>query len=448
MYLIMVNTRFSNIICFLYLIIILGCSGIQDNVACIERKPRISMMPLSLAYAKTSINTSIFRCNSIVSDDRFQITAYYDGDGIITFAKRELGSLNWEIIKTDIRQDCSDAHKSISLAIDGEGYIHLAYGMHSSRMLYRKSLEPYGLNFSPIEYMIDSIQEQRVTYPEFYKKSNGNIIYAYRSGYSGNGDLVLNEYSLVTHSWKRVLDKVIDGENCRNAYWQMYLDSSDAFHLSWVWRETSDVSTNHDLCYAYSSDGMNWKNSKAQLYSIPIKIREAEFAWLIPQNSELINQTSMAVDESGHPFIASYWRDSCSNIPQYKIVWNDGYRWCASQVIQRSTPFSLSGGGTKRIPIARPKIVIDKRNRAFFLFRDIERGEVVSLAYCNNVNWPKWEILDLTNFPVEAWEPSIDIERWRRDNVLDIYVQKSFQGDGEQSVDEEAQMAYVLEVIW
>ena len=36
-----------------------------------------------------------------------------------------------------------------------------------------------------------------------------------------------------------------------------------------------------------------------------------------PQNCELINQTSMSADAEGNPYIATYWRDPDSNVPQY-----------------------------------------------------------------------------------------------------------------------------------
>ena len=58
------------------------------------------------------------------------------------------------------------------------------------------------------------------------------------SGSSGRGNLVMNRYSLKEHKWTRVQDILIDGENKRNAYWQLYVDEKGTIHLSWVWRET------------------------------------------------------------------------------------------------------------------------------------------------------------------------------------------------------------------
>ena len=55
-------------------------------------------------------------------------------------------------------------------------------------------------------------------------------------------------------------------------------------HLSWCWRETFDVATNHDLCYARSADGGNtWTRSDGTPYQIPINADTAEYALRIPQ---------------------------------------------------------------------------------------------------------------------------------------------------------------------
>lgn len=443
-------TKIQRLLSLLSLVFVFSCTSNEDEVARQEDEDFLSVeiMPLSYGYSKTSINTSIYRCNSIASDSKYQVVAYYNERGNIVIAKRFINSKEWNIKETDIWGDCTDAHNSISIALDGDGYIHLSYAQHGNRLKYRKSLEPYSRDFGDLSYMIDSVEEQRVTYPEFYRKNDGNLIFAYRSGYSGDGNLVLNEYDVIAKTWTRKHDNLLDGENARNAYWQMYLDNNDAMFLSWVWRETPSVETNHDLCYAYSKDLSLWRNSKDEFYMLPITLADSEVAYNVPQNSELINQTSMAVDRNGNPYIATYWRDSSSVIPQYRVVWNDGVRWQSTQIGERVTPFSLSGMGTKRIPISRPKIVIGNDNKAFFMFRDIERGEVASMAYCKDIRFQNWNIVDLTDFSVEAWEPTIDMDRWKKDHVLDIYVQKTFQGDGETSVDADAQKVYIVEVKW
>ena len=97
------------------------------------------------------------------------------------------------------------------------------------------------------------------------------------------------------------------------------------------------------------------------------------------------------------------------------------------------------------IPISRPRIAVDK-GRAFFLFRDVERGNKVSMAYTPDIRDGEWQVTDLTDFPVDAWEPSFDTELWKQDRRLHIFVQETHQGDGERQIASEPTPVYVLEV--
>jgi len=119
-------------------------------------------------------------------------------------------------------------------------------------------------------------------------------------------------------------------------------------------------------------------------------------------------------------------------------------------VSQRKTPFSLSGLGTKGIPISRPQVFAkarDGRTSIGMVFRDAERDSRVSLAYCADIAKPQqqWQVRDLTDFSVQFWEPAYDHARWQQDGVLDLFVQRSGQGDAETLQAVEPQTAHVLE---
>ncbi|WP_334167874.1 BNR repeat-containing protein [Phocaeicola paurosaccharolyticus] len=398
-------------------------------------------------YSSTSVNTTIFRNNSIVTHKGNQYISFYDAEGWLTIGKRKLGSQNWTLSRSQYRGKVSDAHNIISMMADGEGYLHVAFDHHGNRLNYCRSVAPESIQLAQKESMIAK-DEEDVTYPEFYRLPSGDLLFAYRSGASGRGNLVLNRYSLNEHKWSRVQDILIDGENQRNAYWQMYVDKSGIIHLSWVWRETWMVETNHDMCYACSKDGgESWERSDGTKYQLPINAANAEYAWRIPQNHELINQTSMSADAQGNPYIATYWRDGNDSIPQFRMIWNEKGKWHCDIVGNRTTPFSLKGGGTKMIPISRPRMVVDG-NRAFYIFRDMERGSKASLAYKNDIHngSEQWTVIDLTDFSLNAWEPSYDSELWKKNKKLHIYIQQTNQGDGEKSVESAPTAVYVLEI--
>ena len=403
------------------------------------------LIEIGKGYSSTSINTTVFRNSSLVTFKRHQYTAYYDAEGYMVLGKRELGSAQWELQRSPYKGNVADAHNVISLMVDGDGYLHVAFDHHAQPLNYCRSTAPESLILGEKEPMT-SKDEADVTYPEFYRLSNGDLLFAYRSGLSGRGNLILNRYDLKQRRWQRIQDVLIDGEGQRNAYWQLYVDPQDVIHVSWVWRETWQVETNHDLCYAYSHDGgKTWCQSNGKIYNLPIRKANAEYACRIPQNSELINQTSMSTDAEGHPYIVTYWRDPDSSIPQYRMVWHDGSTWHNRPIMNRTQAFSLKGGGTKMIPISRPRIAVDK-GRAFFLFRDVERGNKVSMAYTPDIRNGEWQVTDLTDFPVDAWEPSFDTELWKQDRRLHIFVQETHQGDGERQIASEPTPVYVLEV--
>lgn len=414
-----------------------------------QTKISTHLSEIAPGYSQTSVNTAVFRASSLVSADSagvaYQFACFYSPDGMLTMARRQRGSDTWQVRKADYRAKVEDAHNVASMAVDGEGYLHVSYDHHGHKLHYRRSVKPFSLELGAEEPMTGE-KEDAVTYPEFHSLPDGGLIFLYRTGASGNGDMVMNAYDIRAHKWRRVQENLIDGEGKRNAYWQLTTDSKGRTHISWVWRETWKVETNHDLCYAYSDDqGKTWHKSNGETYTLPITAATAEVAWSIPQKSELINQTSMATDSKGHPYIATYWRSSDSKTPQYRLVWHDGKRWDMTEVGQRLTPFSLAGGGTKMIPIARPRLVIDGK-KAYYIFRDAERGSRVSLFFSKNIKKGKWSVYDLTDYSVEAWEPSLDEELWRKERKLDIFTQTSFQGDGEKTVKHEAEPVRVLEV--
>ena len=397
-------------------------------------------------YSGTSVNTAIFRNNSVVTDvkNNIQYVSYYDSDGYVVLGKRASGSDDWEVVRTPYKGNINDGHNIISIMVDGDGYLHLSFDHHNNKLNYCRSVAPGSLQMTEKMPMTGK-DEDFVTYPEFYKLPDGDLLFVYRSGGSGRGNLVMNRYDLSSRKWERVHDVLIDGEGERNAYWQLCVDVKGTIHVSWVWRESWLVETNHDICYACSHDGgLTWQKSTGETYSLPINADNAEYVWRVPQESELINQTSMSTDAEGHPYIATYWKEQGDSVPQYRLVWLDADScWRQNVVSKRSTPFSLSGGGTKMIPIARPRVVVDGK-KAYFLFRDEERGSRVSMAVTEDKG--NWSVTDLTDFSVDAWEPSFDTELWNHKRKLNVFVQTAHQGDGEQSVESAPTPVYVLEL--
>lgn len=386
------------------------------------------------AWSANSVNAVIFRKNSLTSNAQFQFVSFYDTAGHVIVGRRTLGSGEWQWKRLEYKGRVGDAHNCISIQLDGHGYLHLAWDHHNNPLNYIRSVSPGALDFEPMQAMTGK-NETKVTYPEFYRLPDGNILFLYRDGSSGNGNLVLNQYDCDARTWFRLHDVLIDGEGERNAYWQAAVDKQGGLHLSWTWRETPDVASNHDLCYAVSRDGgRHWEKSNGQVYRLPITAATAEYVRRIPQRSELINQTSMTCDMAGRPYIASYWKEPGERIPQYHMLFMRGKKWISSTGAFRESGFSLQGLGTRSIPISRPQILTwggGRQTRAGFLFRDQERDNRPSLAYSYGPKFREWTISDLDEGELDHWEPTIDPDLWGSFQVLNLFLQKVQQRDSE-----------------
>ncbi|MDH6342199.1 hypothetical protein M2480_002107 [Parabacteroides sp. PFB2-12] len=406
------------------------------------------IIPVTEGWANNSVNTTIFRKNSLVTFQDTQFIAFYNQEGYMVLGKRKLGETTWGLQPSPYQGNVNDAHNVISIMVDGEGFLHVSWDHHGHALRYAKGIAPYSLTLGEKEAMTGETEEN-VTYPEFFRMPDGDLLFMYRDGSSGRGNLVMNRYSTETQKWTRVQTNLIDGENKRNAYWQACVDAHGVIHVSWVWRESWLVETNHDLCYAQSTDGgVTWTDSQGTPYPLPIRQESAEIVCHIPQESELINQTSMTTDAYGNPYIATYWREANDTVPQYHIVYQNDKKWHSLNLGFRSTPFTLKGGGTKMIPISRPQLVVGKGQPAslYLFFRDEERDTKVSMATCRRVEKNEWQIEDLSSFPVNAWEPSFDTTLWQEQGKCHLFVQNTIQIDGEGKADIAPQMIYVFEL--
>jgi hypothetical protein len=416
-------------------------------VTCAVATAADPLMPIGNAWAQNSVNVTVFRADPITTAGDQQFAAYYNADRHVVIAHRTIGKPDWATTVTSLTGKVIDAHNGISIIADGAGYLHISWDHHGNPLRYARSKAPYGTDFQLMP--MTGRTETNVTYPQFFKLPDGNLIFMYRDGASGRGNLVIDSYDTNSQKWTQLYANLISGEGKRNAYWEACVDPKGAIHVAWVWRESPNVASNHDICYARSDDaGHTWTKSDGSPYTLPITAESADTVSAIPQNHDLINSTSMCTDTDGRPIIATYFRPEGSTTVQYFIVRFDGQKWQTLQVTNRQSSFSLSGGGSKAIPISRPQILA--RNAAgktsvWLIYRDQERDSRVSMAACDDLANPAWTIRDHTDFSVRFWEPSYDHIRWQRDGVLDLYVQMAGQGDGETLKNIPPQPAQVLE---
>lgn len=224
-------------ICRVTIALILSTAAVAGVTA------QVRVVPIVEGWAKNQVNAVIFRKNSVTSFRGKQYVAFYDQDSSVVVAKRDLTTKKWAITKTGFTDDTRDAHNSISIAVDGRGFLHLAWGNHNTKLNYARSAASGVTVFKRTEMVGE--KESRVSYPEFYSMPNGDLLFFYRDGASGNGDLVLNRFDAELQTWTRVQDRLIDGEKTRNAYPQIAAigKAGSTFHGFGGKRRTSQAIT-------------------------------------------------------------------------------------------------------------------------------------------------------------------------------------------------------------
>src|SRR5690606_36312328 len=130
------------------------------------------------------VNAVVFRKNSLVTHKDTQYIAYYNPQAQLVLGKRAVQQENWQLKTTNFRGNVADAHNSISIMVDGDGFLHVAWDHHNNPLRYARSLTPGSLDLGAME-MMTGIDEQVVSYPEFFRLPDGDLLFFYRDGGSG-----------------------------------------------------------------------------------------------------------------------------------------------------------------------------------------------------------------------------------------------------------------------
>jgi len=284
---------------------------------------------------------------ALVTKPPYQYVAYYDSVRELTVVQRNLNEHSWTYTKLNITTGW-DSHNYLAMAIDDDGYLHLSGNMHAVPLVYFRTSQPEKAStFVKLNRMV-GINESSVTYPIFMRGPENEFIFTYRDGYSGNGNQIYDIYDLKSKTWKRLLDKPLtNGEGKRNAYFNgPILGPDNYFHLVWVWRESGDCSTNHDLSYARSKDLVHWETSTGKPLALPITLETCEIVDPVPQHGGIINNNDrIGFDQQGRVTI-SYHKNDANNYTQPWTARLENGVWKKYQVTNWPWHWDFGGGGS------------------------------------------------------------------------------------------------------
>ena len=281
-----------------------------------------------------------------------QYIAYYNAARHMTVGQRNLdeSAFALHVLPPKARESRTgtstilewDSHNSVTLAVDADGYIHLSGNMHVNGLTYFRSTRSGDISSLVQVMQMTGENENRCTYPRFIKTAAGELIFRYRDGGSGNGNDIYNVYSTQTQQWTRLVDvPLTDGQGQMNAYAsQPELRPDNWYHMFWVWRDTPDCSTNHDLSYIKSPDMRRWFNVKGEAVQLPVTFEnKSVIVDPIPAQGGIINLAArLCFDAENQPIFAYHKYDPAGNLQFYvarfsagewqtKVVTNWDYRW-------------------------------------------------------------------------------------------------------------------------
>lgn len=426
-------------------------------------------------FAVNAMNNVAYITHNLYTVGDQQFATYYGenpddpGDPFnerIIIARRTLGDSLWEILKTTFTaNNIFDTHDNVNFAIDGDGHMHLSWGMHGDTFHYAVSPAPVtGANSLSMGPDLGTItgRENTVTYPQFYNLPNGDLLYSFREGSSGNGDMYLNRFDNATRTWSNVHENAsgtnhvtyLQGSGFSpnwNSYLnRMVLDDNLRLHVTWTNRYGNSspagengYQTNNNIFYGYSDDfGLTFNRMDGTPYELPIVDPEvasqvspgrvADIALAIPEGSSLINQTDMAFDHNNNPMYVTWYAPNAStgdHQRQYMLGFWDGDSWETRQISFRTVdPASIQQNESRVRDLGRPFVLVDNDGRVLVVYRDNQGANGITVVhsrpFSEDPDRMDWFEITLTTENLGTHEPNFDTAIWDSENKLHLLYQR------------------------
>lgn len=400
-------------------------------------------LPLSVithtgATSVEGANFASFQQNAIMTYRGYQYVTYWNNVARVCIARRKLPYGEWKEIEfmdhTISPARASDNHYTISMGIaPNDGTIHLSYDHHNDPLRYKRSIknlanDPENILWSAQSfgnkqnYLIAGSPIPNITYPRFIAKPNGDLLFEYRQGWSGDGDSFLWEYEAESSKWTYIGEYLNGTSINENAYTNgIHYDPLGNLHVSWVWRHTPNPLTNHDIYYAYSNDdGRKWYNADREHVGTagtsPMGLNSPGLkVWTVGTNRGLINQESQAVDSKGNIHILqSYIADEQPNSTnfwggridhgQLRHIYQD------NKGIWRNDVIAPSGRNRSEIAVdANDNVYVVAGNYRIYFASAVDQ-------------WQNWTEFDVSESSLGMNEPLIDREALLNHNILSFVL--------------------------
>jgi putative BNR repeat neuraminidase len=413
-------------------------TGLPERFSAIPSgPPTATALPTSL-YNPIEANAVAFGRSNLVQRNGFQYCVWWNAGRRPVIGKRSLGSSTWttfelgRISGNPLNSPLpNDGHNNLVVALDSEGYLHVSGNMHGvpdrdEPLRYIRSAQPEDITSWVSGIMVGS-DENKITYPQFVKAPNGDLLFIYRNGTSISGDTYLNRYNVASKTWSRVT-KLLEGSSfnpAENGYLDQAMVSDDGrIGLFMVWRAGSNFLSTHDISYIQSRDnGGTWESITGEALQLPILPprttggvgSRSPVAFPVPQNAGwgLINQCGAVFDAAGNPHTARWLYDlpDKSVYRLHHFSWN-GSAW-VDEVVETLNGMPVSSVGT--IAIARPALVRNKRGKVAVLWRNNIQDPSSLWVSDVSPNGPRFSRFEMVTVDLGGYEPNLDYDSMLED---------------------------------
>lgn len=273
--------------------------------------------------------------------------------------KNPTGTISTSVILQKTVPD--EHHTQPSVAVDKNGYIHVAYNMHQTDWQYKVSNQPEDISsFTFIGGQKDNargIPGELITYPHFVRDNNGVIYVTFRHRVgqweAGGQGIGIAKYNVGTQRWT-MLGGTDYPKGVKTFYWTpnvrvyegpgkvyqalragVFFDAKNRMHVCWDDFVAPGKGTSA-IMYAYSDDGgQTFKRANGQtIATLPIT----------PSTADVVNRTSvgkyytlehMGALANGRP-IVFFFEGQGANQP-YFSTW-DGTAWTTRKTFPSDFP--------------------------------------------------------------------------------------------------------------
>ena len=201
---------------------------------------------------------------TLLTQAPWQFVVYYDADRHMSMAWRKLAEAKFQMVR--LSSDLGwDSHNFVTMALDRDGYIHVSGNMHAEPLVYFRSDKPYDpTSIKPVHRMTGD-DEGACDLPAISTgtpRGDSSICIATAVAATDGG-------SSTSTTRRPARGRACSIRRCStargramNAYPGSIVRGPDGlFHIVWMWRNTPDCRSNHDISYVRSRDMKHWETA-------------------------------------------------------------------------------------------------------------------------------------------------------------------------------------------